>query len=191
MSERERVLSALQRREAEAGAPDLDEWTRRLGPPDGDAIARFASVLDAVGGRSSLCDRSEVRSQIEEIAGQVDAKMVRNEIEDPDSLSPHDYREVDLLVVSADLAVAENGAVWVSERNIQERAALFLCQHLVVLVECHRVVYHMHEAYAAVEVDAGSFGLFISGPSKTADIEQALVIGAHGPRSLNVILISQ
>jgi L-lactate dehydrogenase complex protein LldG len=47
----------------------------------------------------------------------------------------------------------------------------------------------MHDAYKKVHIDKEGFGLFVCGPSKTADIEQSLVIGAHGPRSLVVLAI--
>jgi L-lactate dehydrogenase complex protein LldG len=59
----------------------------------------------------------------------------------------------------------------------------------VLVVDAREVVNDMHEAYARLEPREVGYGLFISGPSKTADIEQALVIGAQGARSCTVFLV--
>jgi L-lactate dehydrogenase complex protein LldG len=100
------------------------------------------------------------------------------------------FRDVDALLVAAEFGVAENGAVWIDERLVPERAGLFLTQHLVVLLPRAELVEHLHQAYARLGARLGQkgYGCFISGPSKTADIEQALVVGAHGPRSLTLLL---
>jgi L-lactate dehydrogenase complex protein LldG len=78
--------------------------------------------------------------------------------------------------------------VWITERALPHRALPWIAQHLAVVVSADKLVNDMHEAYERLEV-GGGFGCFISGPSKTADIEQALVIGAHGPRSATVFLV--
>jgi len=102
---------------------------------------------------------------------------------------PHAFQDLDVLIVEASFGVAENGAVWVGEQVAAVRAGLFLTQHLVVLLRRSALVHHLHQAYERLGADAGrtGYGCFISGPSKTADIEQALVVGAHGPRSLSVL----
>jgi L-lactate dehydrogenase complex protein LldG len=50
-------------------------------------------------------------------------------------------------------------------------------------------VPNLHQAAKEITLASGEFGVFIAGPSKTADIEQALVVGAHGACSLNVYLL--
>ncbi|MBL8852321.1 MAG: LUD domain-containing protein [Planctomycetaceae bacterium] len=104
---------------------------------------------------------------------------------------PHALQDVDYVVLAGELAVAENGAVWVSGEGVRHRVLYFLTQHLSLVVPAASLVHNLHEAYARLPVGKAPFGTFISGPSKTADIEQALVIGAHGARSLTVFLVEQ
>jgi L-lactate dehydrogenase complex protein LldG len=110
--------------------------------------------------------------------------------------APHALAEVDVAILPGEFGVAENAAIWVTDRNVPLRVIYFLCQHLVLVVPSGEIVDNMHAAYERLtHQDVGAafaqpmFGAFISGPSKTADIEQSLVIGAHGPRSLTVFLL--
>lgn len=101
----------------------------------------------------------------------------------------HALKDLDLTVIRAELGVAENGAIWLNPEQFKHRASLFICQHLIIILDKTKLVNNMHEAYEKIDFDKVEYGLFISGPSKTADIEQALVIGAHGPRSCSVLLV--
>ena len=106
-----------------------------------------------------------------------------DELEDPRSLAG-----TDVAIVRGAFGVAENGAVWIP-RTFRHKALLFIPEALVILLDRTQIVCTMHEAYSREDFDTYDFGSFIAGPSKTADIEQALVIGAHGPRDVSVILL--
>ena len=88
------------------------------------------------------------------------------------------------------IAVAESGAVWVVPESDALRQALFLAEWVLLVVRRDAVVATLHEAYARIGPPPGPFACFVAGPSKTADIEQALVIGAQGPRALSVALVA-
>ncbi len=94
--------------------------------------------------------------------------------------------DVEVLEIDGEFGVAENGAIWLTEEALPHRVAPFICQHLVINVS--KIVPNMHAAYAELNKPNSNFGLFLAGPSKTADIEQSLVIGAHGARSLTVVI---
>jgi L-lactate dehydrogenase complex protein LldG len=97
--------------------------------------------------------------------------------------------KVDVAVLRGEFVVAENGSVWVPEPNMLHRALPFITQHLILVVEKSKLVPNMHVAYKHVDRSTLTYGTFICGPSKTADIEQSLVVGAHGPRSLTIALM--
>ena len=95
--------------------------------------------------------------------------------------------DVDLGVLEGRVAVAENGSVWVPQ-TMKERAVMFISQCLVIIVDRNDIVSNMHQAYEKVSSTEYLYGCFISGPSKTADIAQALVMGAQAARDVTVIV---
>ena len=107
----------------------------------------------------------------------------------PDMVSEaQDLNGTDIGIVEGDIAVAENGCVWVPQ-TMKERVVCFVSENLVILVHRDKIVNNMHEAYRRIHMTEYGYGCFISGPSKTADIEQALVMGAQAARGVTVIIV--
>ncbi|MDD3343985.1 MAG: LUD domain-containing protein [Sulfurospirillaceae bacterium] len=157
---------------------------------------KFSTSLASVGGNAVFAhDIEEVKAYIKE--HYTDAKVIVSNIEtlnvgtiDANAIDdPHELQDVDLAIIKGEFAVAENGAVWVKEENNRHRALYFITQKLMMIVPKGELVATMHEAYERVSFGQEPFGLFISGPSKTADIEQSLVIGAHGATEACVIFV--
>ena len=95
--------------------------------------------------------------------------------------------DVDIIIKSP-LGVCENGAVWVDETLLNSRSDIVLPESIGIIVDSKDLVNNMHEAYQKISLNGIGYGVFLSGPSKTADIEQSLVIGAHGCIEMRVFV---
>ena len=98
--------------------------------------------------------------------------------------------QIECLVLQGNFGVAENGAIWLEDKDMSNRLLPFITQHLILQMNVREIVPTMRDAYQRVDLQGTGFGVFISGPSKTADIEQSLVYGAHGAKELTVLLVS-
>lgn len=98
-----------------------------------------------------------------------------------------DLNGTDVAVVRGQLGVAENGCIWVPQ-TMKERAVCFISEYLVILLSRQAIVSNMHQAYQNIRMTDYGYGCFISGPSKTADIAQALVMGAQAARGVTVVI---
>lgn len=153
-----------------------------------DLLHQFKSVLESIGGTLIEIDSlAVVRKQI--MKQTSDGSMVMNTISELNNIHSHlQFLSADILAgvdytyIKGNIAVAENGAVWLYESQMINRLLPFICQHLALVIEKKNIVATMHKAYQLIDTAKESFGVFIAGPSKTADIEQSLVIGAHGAR---------
>jgi L-lactate dehydrogenase complex protein LldG len=165
-----------------------------------DPRAQFLTVLEQVGGRGTVAsDLADADSFIRTLPVLQDAKTIVSLVKGVGQANfdieacktPHELAGVDVAILSGKFGVAENAAIWITDENINQRAIYFICQHLVLVVPAREIVNNMHEAYDRMDrvFHGAGFGCFLSGPSKTADIEQSLVIGAQGPRSLTVVLV--
>jgi len=185
-SSRAKIVAAVRASQpAPLPLPAVPEFT---GPA---SVADFSAVLTAIGGRVVVLDGLP---QLAEVLGQLfPANYLLASAMLPATLpvtsdTPIDrLAAVELAVLRAAFGVAENGTVWLPEANMLHRALPTITQHLVLVLDQRNLVATMHQAYAQV-TDVGGYGMFLAGPSKTADIEQSLVIGAHGARSLTVLL---
>ncbi|MDD3056443.1 MAG: LUD domain-containing protein [Aliarcobacter sp.] len=155
----------------------------------------FSTMLESVGGKALVIQKDELDTTIKalypdekQIASDVDFCSVGNFYSN-DFEDAHDLKNIDLAVVRGNFAVAENGAIWMKNENNRHRALYFIAQNIIIVIEENELLNNMHEAYERIDFEDAGYGVFISGPSKTADIEQSLVIGAHGPKSGYVIFI--
>ncbi len=143
-----------------------------------ESVDQVAKILEGI---TVFREASRIASLVPEIVpGNVDAATIDD---------PHALASLDWTIARGEFAVAENGAIWVEGDSMPHRVMIFIAQYLAIVVPRGEIVSNMHEAYARIGYPSPGYGIFVSGPSKTADIEQSLVIGAHGCRKLQVFVV--
>jgi L-lactate dehydrogenase complex protein LldG len=192
-SSRETILARVrQNKPGVTALPDIDFLQKNAG----GSIEKLSAMLDSIGGKlfcvsdwSAVVETIRARHsddgiiyspipEIQRLTGQTSL----------DQIDGHDLANVEVGIIKAHFAVAENGAVWLTDDQLGNRALPFICQHLAVIIGENDILPTMHEAYVRNAEHQYQYGVFIAGASKTADIEQSLVLGAHGPRSMMVFV---
>ncbi|PHN02304.1 LutC/YkgG family protein [Flavilitoribacter nigricans] len=190
---REKILRAIkENKPAVSPLPDPPSFP----PITEEVLPYFMEMVEKSGGRVHLLEAGE---HWEDLARQHYPDSARVLCRIPDSTLGNteldqiqrltDLHGLDLAILPALVGVAENAAVWLTEKEMGQRVVPFIAEHLILLLDRKNIVGNMHEAYGRIEIDEPGFGLFIAGPSKTADIEQSLVIGAQGPRTWLVLIV--
>ena len=197
MSSREKILAAISNNKPLFIDSPVMEIDRMVAEPAA-ALEQFTQTLVGIGGTVvQIADINLIRDEIKNARDKGEYVVntlpllgeVNKEIDLSSSASV--LESVHQAYIEATVGVAENGAVWLYESQMKNRLLPFICQHLVICMNAKNIVPTMHEAYQQIDVFKEGYGVFLAGPSKTADIEQSLVIGAHGARSLLVYLINE
>ena len=174
--------------------PDLSDIAAITYP---DPLLQFMNMTKSVGGNAIEVEKGrDVNELIKEL--YPDAKEIASNLPEitiatrnPDEVGrARDLNGTDVGVVRGVFGVAENACVWIPQQ-MKEKAVCFISENLVILLDKKQIVNNMHEAYRRIEFNDYGYGTFISGPSKTADIAQVLVMGAQAARSATVLLLDE
>jgi L-lactate dehydrogenase complex protein LldG len=187
----QRLVSTIGYKEDLSHLPEVAHPPERM-----QLLSSFQKQLEAMGGTwFAVADGADARTKVTELFP--DAKVVCSAVPEVPGTrriegvqDPHELNDVDVGVVRSPLGVAEAGAVWLTQSELVVNALAVLSQHLVVLLDPAAVVPTMHDAYARIDLAASPYGLFMAGPSATADIEGVIIHGAQGARSLAVLLLA-
>lgn len=193
MSSRHAILTAVKNNQpAYVAVPAIPQFEQG----GTNIVEKYTQVLQSIGGKVHVVENTEQVIQIlrasfngaERIVSSLPylSSIAENYGEDDD---PHSFKNVELFVMESPLAVAENSAVWITDNHVQQRVLPFITQHLAVIINRNTIAATMHDAYDVIAFTEYGFATFIAGPSKTADIEQSLVLGAHGPKTMTVFIL--
>jgi len=193
MSVRDQILAKVRANQPvdERPLPDLTSFPVRTT----EVLDQFMTVLSTIGGKPvQVADYAGIAAYLQEnpYPGRIISSIpaLQHLAEPiPENANPHELENVELAIITGTFGVAENSAIWVTEANYQQRVVPFICQHLAIVLPADALVANMHQAYKRLQGQEYGFGVFIAGPSKTADIEQSLVLGAHGARTMTVFLL--
>jgi len=187
----------------------MDQWLQQRTPgpqpqwPE-DTLERFMAKLQQSGATySQVSTTDDIAKQVVEFVEQHElsgplvsaATPLLQNISWPDAL-PVEYRaaqgEDQIVITEAWCGVAETGSV-VLRSGIETPTTLnFLPEYFICLVNAEKIVNWMEDVWRLLRNEGGMPRTinFVTGPSRTADVEQQIQMGAHGPRHVHILLSS-
>lgn len=194
MSKKEDIINKFKNNKPKDLQFDMPDFSKLNPTVYADVEAQFVSMSNAVGAEVvTLKDDENLNELIKSLYPE--AEIFASSLPEvtfaqlnPDKVSEaKELNGTDVGIVRGYVGVAENGCIWIPQ-TMKERAVCFISEYLVILLSRNNLVSNMHEAYEKIKFNDYGYGTFISGPSKTADIAQALVMGAQAARGVKVIL---
>ena len=197
MSSREEILSRLRKNTSETYyMPDLSG----LKPITfANPVAEFIKKTTTTAGAKLIEMKADDDLNVIVRQAYPDTKLIASNVPgveagmNPDTVDEaKELMQVDVGVIEGAIGVAENACIWIPQQ-MKQKAVCFASQQLIIVLSRDAIVSNMHEAYDRIAsskeyFQTYKFGTFISGPSKTADIESALVYGAQAARGVTVVL---
>ena len=174
--------------------PDLSDIKAITYP---DPLLQFMNMTKSVGGNAIEVEKGrdinalirELHPNAKEIASNLPEITIATR--NPDDVGrARDLNGTDVGIIRGEFGVAENACIWIPQA-MKEKAVMFISENLIILLPKSQIVNNMHEAYQRINFNDYGYGTFISGPSKTADIAQVLVMGAQAARSATVLLLDE
>ena len=162
-----------------------------------EPLSQFIEMSKNVGGNIiEVKENQDINALVKEL--YPDAKEIASNLSEitiatrnPDTIdNAQALNGTDVGIIRGMFGVAENGCIWIPQQ-MKEKAVCFISENIVILLRKSQIVNNMHEAYKQIAFDSkyDGYGTFISGPSKTADIAQVLVMGAQAARSVTILLM--
>lgn len=178
-------------------------------PTTSDLFALFSERLEAVGGHVGRAAGTEAlaglitgiagaaaeiwaSSELTAAAPELVRTLTGAGIAVRTAADPAEVRDQPVGLALAHGAIAETGSVILVEPRVADRAVTLITQTLIVLCPVSALVPSLDEAAGIlreVSGDGASYATFVTGPSRTADIERELTIGVQGPGALHVLLV--
>lgn len=194
MNSREKILGVVKKNQPpQRELPEIHVVSN----PSVNVVEQFSNILVSIGGSViEVKTWQEISDHINKTFPDTKRKIttipeLKTSIGSfEDQPDPHIFEDIKIAVLPGQFGVAENGAIWITDAQMGDRALPFISENLALVIRTTNILPTMRQAYDRIDLTDYNFGTFIAGPSKTADIEQSLVLGAHGPKSLVVFLMS-
>ena len=157
------------------------------------ACAYIEQVADAEGARTIICSNARIADEFG-IANRLAAKGIAFITDPSESDIVENAAGAEIGVTGVDYALAETGSLVLLARPGQPRSVSLLPPVHIALIRPEQIIRGFDELFELLRADFEATGVksavtFITGPSRTADIELTLVVGVHGPQQLHAVLV--